>query len=257
MATIPDFIEALAPITGMHPATLQRYMTGLTNAGKIRKSKKGGGRLAVHLDHIEGATVFLALSAIVPSGAAAAVDSLAPLIRVRVGQHVNLLTILAASILERAHILASNPNAIQAPVHGWELTVCVDPAYAFMTWNSADGTSREDFQSPSLEHVLKAVPGIRRQTVTTFDMIEVFSKLVADSLIKTNGVLKLQEDTPTTESKTPASLPGEPAPVRNRRTAKQLVSPNSDEASRIGLFFQPERTSSWRNRPPLSPIYAA
>lgn len=63
MATGPQFIAALAPVTGMHTSTLVRYFQEIRNAKLIPTSGKGGGKVAVHLNATNAASILLALCA--------------------------------------------------------------------------------------------------------------------------------------------------------------------------------------------------
>lgn len=180
MATIPDFIDALAPVLGMHPASMERYMRALTNAGKIRKSRQGGGKGAVDLNAAEVATALLGLGALAPSGSAAAVDALAPLRR----QHypATLLDSLTSTIRDRAVQLAIDPTR-PAEAPGWELRLRVDRATAWMTWKALDGTAenREDFVAP--QPVIPAMSPTARgrgvEVIINADVLDAAARLVS------------------------------------------------------------------------------
>lgn len=83
MANGPQFVEALAPVCGIHPATLDRYLRELRKADLIPRSGHGGGSAAVHFDARHVASIILSLAASSPAGATEAVRLLRPLKYVR------------------------------------------------------------------------------------------------------------------------------------------------------------------------------
>jgi hypothetical protein len=189
MATGPQFTEALAPVCGIHPATLDRYMRALRVDGLIPASGKGGGRVASHLDHRHAASILLALAAASPAGAAAAVHAVGRLNRERRQPgNVNLWAGLAAYIVNRAAVISRDgvPRA-PAGTNNWELTICLEPVMAWMSWTDDGAEQRDYYRDPQSELPRPADPqdvhrGVRRLTIITMPVLDVVAELCADTL---------------------------------------------------------------------------
>jgi hypothetical protein len=232
LATIPDFIDALAPVLGMHPASMERYLRVLTNAGKIRKSRQGGGKGAVDLNAAEVATALLGLGALAPSRSAAAVDALAPLRR----QHypaATLLDSLTSTIRNRAVQLAIDPTR-PAEAPGWELRLRVDPATAWMTWKAGvDGTaeSREDFVAPQPVIPTMSATGRGRgvEVIINADVLDAAARLVSPPQI---DLLPSIDETKSAALAGAALQDGVPAVGRHAGThPRDRISPRKPDSS--------------------------
>lgn len=219
MSTGPQFTEALAPVCGIHPATLDRYMRALRDAGLIPASGKGGGRVASHLDHHHAASILLALAAVSPAGAAAAVHAVGQLCRERRQPgDVNLWTGLAAEIANRAATISRDgvPRA-PAKTNNWELTICLDPVMAWMSWTNDGAEQQEHYRDPQSELPRPAHPqdvhrGVRRLTIITMPVLDVAAELCADTL-RVQGHTPLNRLFPKKRPhrRAPAPIPEAPA----------------------------------------------
>lgn len=126
MATGPQFIKALAPVTGMHTSTLTRYFHELRRAELIPRSGKGGGKLAVHLNATNAAVILLAMCAPKPEKAADTVRRTEGLPKVSPGA------------VETANLLSELTETIHAGriAGGWSMVIEPNPLSARIT----DGT---------------------------------------------------------------------------------------------------------------------
>lgn len=204
MATGPQFIEALAPVCGIHPATLDRYMRELRGAGLIPAGGRGGGIAAAHLNHEHAAIIILSLAATSPAGAVAAYETVKNLDRdnVQAGDFAGLGFTLAMTIRSTASSIYARLLAGQEPralsdQDKWELTICLEPVTVWQSW-IIDGTERRegfsDRQSllPRPAHPQDVHRGIRRQTIITSSVLNVAAELCADTMqheaIKTKAI---------------------------------------------------------------------
>jgi hypothetical protein len=227
MAIIRDFRDGLTA-SGIGTATLYVYLRALVAAGLIRKSRQGSRRLKAHLGAREAATVLLALAAPYPTDAVKAVEGLADLRRGNLlGTSVGLLDTLAGMIDRRARELAIDPSAPAPRTDGWQITLAIDPAAAWMSWN--DGETRERFRDPQAEIPSVRLAdsrerGLRRETTISWALLEQAATLVADSLRQTGQLPTIDVPMPTAETENAA-----PA-----RTALREDPPEAQATDRSG-----------------------
>ncbi len=190
MSTGPQFTTALTPVSGFHEATLDKYMRDLRNADVVPSSGKGGGKAAVHLDHHHAASIILSMAAMGPGGAADAVRRLATLEWEQPfeGEICGLWANLAAILSTLASIVFHGDSLLEADeTDNWELTVCLDPLMAWMSWTQDGKEVRRHFTDPqstmpSNLHPQEMHRGVRRLTVITVSVLNVAAELCADTL---------------------------------------------------------------------------
>lgn len=175
MSTGTQLATALAPAIGMTAATLERHLYELARAGLIRRSGKGGGKAAVHLEPLEYAEILLSLAAINSTGAAEAAQSIGQLFSGRIAGAASLRTQLAATIA--AFATQIKHGAVQE-TPAWELTLCLNPLKAWMTW--PEGQELKRFYWPDgIEPPPAASPPFRRETILTEPLLRLVANLSA------------------------------------------------------------------------------
>ncbi len=192
MATGPQFVEALAPVCGIHPATLDRYLRELRAAALIPASGRGGGVAATHLNHHHAAVIILALAAPSPAGAVAAYNAVKDLDREHLvsGAFAGLGFSMASLINGASGVILHGREPYgAAQTNNWELTICLEPVTVWMSW-TVDGVEKREYFSdrqtaippPRPAHPQDVWRGIRRQTIITLEVLNVAAALCADTI---------------------------------------------------------------------------
>ena len=168
MATGPQFVAALAHITGVHTATLDRYLRNLGEAGLIRRSGKGGGKAAVHLLMYEYVTMLLSLAAIHPSGAAHAATTLEDLRDEDPATNFVSLKVTLGMAVQLCAMEIMRGSAGRVVSNDWTLTLCLDPPQAWMSWPPHNPAPKRVFRAEQLALLNEpAAPALMRHTVIT------------------------------------------------------------------------------------------
>lgn len=221
MSTGPQVLERLAPICRMHLATGERYFAELRAAGIIPKSGKGGGKSAVHFESLHIAYAILSFGAPQPGGAVDAAKRLGELWPVE-DKTPSLLYFLTNKITDRAkHVLHGDTKYLSDPAQGWELTLCLDPLEAWMSWTAKDGSEqrlryavKQPDQYPLLRGFLppEINRGLRRLTIITLDVLNAAAELWADTIARQQNLPIPTAPAAETEN---AALAGA-APIQDR-----------------------------------------
>ena len=185
MATGTYLKTVLAPLIGMHPATFDRHLKNLADAGLIRRSGLGGGKAAVHLGPVEYANILLGLATLTPSsGGAEAAKALGSLFPENPQEGDGSLLITLASSIEIIALNIRRNGQIIAD-DDWELTLSLNPLTASMIWpNRAPGIIRRWFDyidAKTIAPVTEPVPIVRRQTVLTTPILMIAARLLFDT----------------------------------------------------------------------------
>jgi hypothetical protein len=238
MSTGPQVNETFAPICRMHPATVERYFEPLRAAGIIPKSVKGGGRGGAHFGSWPLASIILSFGASTAGGAVDAVRKLAGLGPENVQEgDADLRTILAGEIEKRArYILQGHADKLLEDPHQWELTLCLDPVMAWMTWTVDGSEKRRNYlEDPQLNLPQPAKRGLRRLAVITVDVLNAAAHLCADTLAR--------QQNPPTPSSTDAETENA-APARAAPTQDQNSIPEPDSLEHKGERYTSQALSS-------------
>lgn len=225
MATGPKVNESLAPAADMHPATFERYLAELRQAGLIQRSGKGGGKAGVHFGAVELATIICALSSPLPGGAADAVRALDSLRHEWGGDGV-LRRVLASEIERRALLIRAGGKCLDLLSHGFELTVCLRPLEGLAVVPLDDGGENRQRWLPATEPLWLpdfAPPsprkrGLCRLTTITVDLMNVAAHLCADTMDHQQTAPIPAAQAAETEN---AALPGA-APTQAQKPTRNL-----------------------------------
>jgi hypothetical protein len=186
MGTAAELKTALGPATGMHSASLDRYLQTLADARIIRRSRSGGGKANYHLNSWELASICLSLASFTPGGAAAAAQALGRLSpeKPQAGD-ATLLTSLAGTIESYGRDIQRGVKA-----HGgdddWQLTLSLEPLFAMSAWptRGPQAIRRWLYYSTSAgepELETNEPPALRRQTILTKPLLII----IADNYART------------------------------------------------------------------------
>ena len=284
MATGPQFVERMAPVCGIHPATLDRYMRELRAAGLIPAGGRGGGVASVHLDHNHAAVIILSLAASSPAGVVAAYNAVKDLDREHLvaGSPAGLGFSLALQINRHADVILHGHKPYgAAQANNWELTICLEPVTVWMSW-TVDGVEKREYFSDRLTAIPTPRPahpqdvwrGIRRQTIITLEVVNVAASLCADTIRHIRPVAAFNLSGPDRnpsppdgalpdappENETAATLPGVTAAVSDQpattgpdvvvqtHVMRKRKNPQSLTESQAGLSSNLERPTHERRR---------
>jgi hypothetical protein len=184
MTTVPQAITELAPVTGFHPSTLDRYMRDL-RPRLVPVGPKGGGKSAFHLTHVELAWILLSLIATQPGQACEAAIALGRLVSDST-RGTDLHTWLARALGDRAAWLALSGRGLESsPDIKTDVELTVGPLEVFASWKVEGAPQQEYFREPELrlfQQEQPAVPGVRRTTTIAADVTKHAAELCAHSL---------------------------------------------------------------------------
>lgn len=183
MGTAPQAKAELSSLFGLYQGTFDRYVSNLAADGFVRRSGRGGGKAAVHLNDVEIAHIVLSMSSAQSGGASAAVHALRRLWP----EHPQAGD--ASFVTDFAGMIASFGREMQRgadpTVHipdGWTLTISLDPLMAWYTIPLQDGTERKQyFVDEANGHEQSEQPAIRHLTVITKAAVIAAARLCADS----------------------------------------------------------------------------
>lgn len=183
MTTGPETNVELSATFGLGPVTFDRYLQDLGGAGLIRRSGKGGGKAAVHLNDLEFGYVLLSMTAPHPGGAATAVNSLRKLWPEGPPQEGigSFVTLLAGTVAQLAQELRRGGDPAARIDPGWTLTVSLAPLMAWSTWPAEGSKKRFYLEDPVHPPAPDQWPAICRQTVITKSALMAVARLCADS----------------------------------------------------------------------------
>ena len=231
MSTGPQAKTELSPVFGLHPATFDRYLRDLGEAGLLRRSGKGGGKAAVHLNDLEYARIFLAMGAIHPGGAASAVKALAKLMPEPVPGAGSLITELASTIGLLARVIRSGGDAAAALNTRWALTISLDPLLAWISLQLGDGSEikhyfREDWQVSKTE----VLPAIQRLTVISSAALLAVASLCARDGLPSGVLWEPSRPRSTNPENETAAAPGRvAAAIRDQPVRPETGPSNSSD----------------------------
>jgi hypothetical protein len=215
MATGPKLKFVLSRLLGENPATIERYLANLADAGLVRRSGRGGGKGGVHLTSSELADVVLGLGALYPYEAADTARVLGGLFpeNPQAGD-MSLKTFIGFTI-ERVAIALRHGTPMDFGASDWELVLSRKPPRAWMNWPSrGPGAIRRYFDYIDAKTIASSTsaPTRRHCIALTQPLLIAIAKLYANS-----------EDAD--------SLAGEPAPDASppRARTEELDSLNSSE----------------------------
>jgi hypothetical protein len=233
MGTGAQLKALLTPLAGIHPASFDRYLTNLAEAGLVRRSGPGSGKAAIHLAAFEIASLLLALASPRPNEAAEAAKALGDLFPEgpREG-HSSLRTSLAGTIETMAMRLQHGPADFGDA--DWEVTLCLNPLRATMAWPSRGPEATRRYfpyvDAKTIAPAMRPAPPFRRDSVLTQPLLIRVAKLYVD------------------QNESAGSSPKEPAPaVPHKRAAGSSDSLNCSETTARG------RVSSTLARSPPCP----
>ena len=185
MTTPTQTKEILAPLLRMHEATFNRYQANVAEAKLIRQSGHGGGKAAIHYSAFEYALLVLSFASPTPSGAGAAAKALGGLFPELVEAGVGSLATGLAAAIETYALQIRRGTEDDVDNEDWELTLCLDPLSAWMSWPTRGANAKRRFFYNYLDAktVLPAVgdpPVVRRETILTKPLLMAVAKLYAD-----------------------------------------------------------------------------
>jgi hypothetical protein len=176
MTTGAQLRVLLAPLAGLHPATFDRYLNNLAEAGLARRSRPGRGRAVVDLSADETAHVLLALAAPHPNEAAKAAKALGGLFPEGPQEEANysLRVVLADAI---------RTMRLQPSTSDWELILCLNPLRATMATPSLGPKAVRRYldyeNATTIAPATQPAPLFRRDTVLTHPLLLAVARLYA------------------------------------------------------------------------------
>jgi len=244
MSTGPQAKVELSPTFRHHPATFDRYLRDLGNAGLIRRSGKGGGKAAVHLNDLEITRILLSMASPHPGGAAEAVKALGRLWPEGPPQAgmASFVTELAGTIASFARAMQRGEDISARIDPGWTLTMCLDPLVAWVTLPLPEGGERKQFfRETDAESSTPGQPaGIEQHTVVTKTALIAVAKLCAHN--GQQSAILVEPSAPAsagTETRNAGSLPGEPAPSNQDRANDPRASNTLQDKGAEGTSQSP------------------
>ncbi len=183
MGTAPQAKAELSSLFGLHQGTFDRYVSDLAADGFVRRSGRGGGKAAVHLNDAEIANIVLSMSATQSGGASAAVYALRRLWPEHpLEGDPSFVTGFSGMIAGFAREMQRGTDPTVHIPDGWTLTISLDPLMAWSTTPLQDGTERKQyFVDEANGREQSEQPAIRRLTVITKAAVIAAARLCADS----------------------------------------------------------------------------
>lgn len=183
MGTAPQAKAELSSLFGLHQGTFDRYVSNLAADGFVRRSGRGGGKAAVHLNDAEIANIVLSMSSAQSGGASAAVHALRRLWPEHpLEGDTSFVTGFSGMIAGFAREMQRGTDPTVHIPDGWTLTISLDPLMAWSTMPLQDGTERQQyFVDEANGHDQSEQPAIRRLTVITKAAVIAAARLCADS----------------------------------------------------------------------------
>lgn len=188
MATATRTNELLPPILGLLFSTVERLLRALREAGLLPVGKPGGGKGSAHYDAYNFAYILLGLAGLMTSDAPEAVLALRSLpLRGQQPKPVKAKSALptledqlAAWIKNagaaRRHGAAWDPEA-EAVLRSWTMELCLNPLHAIITAQTGEGETVIVYAAEPTD----SVPGVRRLTVISGDVLLAVGELLADT----------------------------------------------------------------------------
>lgn len=198
MATGTQFNEGFAAALGQTPVSRERIAVEIRRAGLAPTAKPGGGRWAVHYEADHCVHNLLSVASLRPSDAPGDIRLLDALAYggsipknspAPGGQHLGLA--LVAQLNRLAIPLSKGEplnSATMAWVKSWELTLCLDPAFAQIKMNNGKGPVAHFFHA---DDIGRPAP-MRRLTILSGDVLLAVARLLADTLIHQNALAAVQ-----------------------------------------------------------------
>lgn len=221
MAMSGVVIPEMARVSGLLPNTVDLIIRDGRARGIAPMGKQGRGQTHGQFDNSHLSYLILACTAPAPSKSADAAIALSQLYPDD-GKGGSLGSFLAHEIMVRAqHILRGDLDYLKDAAAGWDLTTCLDPLSAWMSWKAPDGSEvRRHFspkpQFPMLAGLLpKQEPnlGIRRQAIIPLAVLNVAAELCADTIARQKNLPV--PTAPATETENAALAGAAPTQDRN------------------------------------------
>ena len=234
MATSGQVIERFAEMSGFRPATVDRMLRPLRDAGMVPMGDAGRGQRRGHYEPSHLANVILAFAGPQPSDAARAAQLLRPLryihsnppspsLRPYRWEH-DLGSIFDSVIREQAFDKDGELAKLNWPTTT-EITLCLNPLGACFAFSADEGDSVNSWMdwygpAPTPNAAPPPVVRVRRLTTIWFDMLCVAGELWRDTWEhqrkQTLNSVPVVPARAIPDDETAASLPGEAAALGDR-----------------------------------------
>ena len=190
VATATRTNELLPPILGMLFSTVERLLRALREAGLLPFGKPGGGKGSAHYDAYHLAYILLGLAGLAPSDAPEAVLALRslpffgpPSMPEGVKPPLPTLEDQLADWIKGAGAARRHDATWfledKAVLQSWTMQLCLNPLHALITIQPKEG--EDEIQILYAADPEASVPGVRRLTVISGDVLLAVGELLADT----------------------------------------------------------------------------